>query len=267
MKDKKLIIIAGSCSAESVDESLRQAKFLTGNNIDYMRFMMWKPRTRRLDFQGIGEEKGLKILEKVNEKYPNLTFVTEVMNQEHITLLENSKFNFIYQVGSRNGQNFDLLKRLGELNNATILYKRGMWMGIDEYIEGSKYLEPEKNNILLCLRGIKTWSTSMRNTPDIGDICVLKDKLQFSTERYSVLFDPSHVTGNRNYIRKVCFSAIVAGAEGIEIEIHSSPDSAFTDSQQTISFKEFEDILYGINELKTLTKKLDERYSNISWED
>lgn len=249
-------LIAGSCSAESLEESMKQAEFLNSIGVDKMRFMMWKPRTSPESYQGIGYG-GLIILEELYKKFPHMSFVIEVLSGDHFRTL--SSFvthhsylddkscykcpNIIYQIGSRNAQNFELLKELGTCHGLTILYKRGMWQTIDEYVDGSKYLNPEKNNIILCLRGIRTFETSTRNTADIDAICVLKERFEYVRKmKYKVIFDPSHASGNRKYIIPLSLAAIAAGADGLEIEIHSNPDEAISDAKQTISFDEFKQL-------------------------
>lgn len=253
-------LIAGSCSAESLEESLRQAEFLNSVGVNKMRFMMWKPRTSPESFQGIGFA-GITILEELYNKFPNMSFVIEVLSMNHFNSLSsfttprglddklNVKCpNVIYQIGSRNAQNFELLKGLGACHGLTILYKRGMWQTVDEFIEGSKYLNPTKNNIILCLRGIRTFETSTRNTADIDAICVLKERFEYIRKlHYKVFFDPSHACGNRKYIIPLSLAAIAAGADGLEVEIHSNPDEAVSDAKQTISFEEFKQLKEKIN--------------------
>lgn len=254
----KIDIIAGSCSAESLEESMKQAAFLDSMGINKMRFMIWKPRTSPESFQGIGID-GIRIIEAIHEKYPKMIFATEVMSEYHFKFLHaielgiNSKL-FIYQVGSRNAQNFELLKALGNAKaSIDILYKRGMWQTIDEFVEGAKYLNPAYNNIILCLRGIRTFETSTRNTADIDAICVLKERFEYVRKmHYKIFFDPSHAIGNRQFITSLSLAAIAAGADGLEIEIHSNPDEAVSDAKQTISFNEFEKLQKQIEKLNKI---------------
>ncbi len=251
---KSIDIIAGSCSVESKDESIRQADYLHKHNINKMRFMVWKPRTNPESYQGIGVD-GLEFILNIVDKYPNFfTFTTEVMSQRQVDVI--NRFSnqygipFIYQVGTRNAQNFELLKYIATMENQNILYKRGMSMTIQEYIEGSKYLNPMKNNILLCLRGIRTFETETRNTSDIDAVCILKSRFEFAENlHYKVYFDPSHATGHRKYIHPLALSAIIAGADGLEVEIHSNPDEAMSDAKQTISFDDMTKLLSQIQKL------------------
>lgn len=249
-----IIVMAGSCSLEPLEETMRQADFLHSLGINYIRAMLWKPRTTKNSFQGAGKE-GLKILRAITEKHPNTTWVTEVMDPDHIDILENEpNLNFVYQIGARNCQNFSLLKRLGKLEGHTFNYKRGMSQTIDEYIGGADYLEPDKNQIWLCLRGIRTFDTSMRNTPDVGAILTLKDRFEYIDNKYKIIFDPSHATGKRNFVRKMANIAIIGGADGLEIEIHSNPDNAQSDADQTINFDEFAHCMRDIEMLKSFKK-------------
>ena len=238
-----MIIITGSCSLEAYEEVRKQA--IVAEEYGYLRAMLWKPRTTKHAYQGIGEA-GIKILSRIHDEFPTLTFVTEVMSIEHINILLASKLPFIFQVGTRNAQNYELLKYIGKLKGQTILYKRGMWMTIDEYIAGAEYLEPENNNIWLCLRGIRGFDTSMRNIPDIGAILVLKERLMYN-DKFKIIFDPSHAGGYRSFVKGLSMSAIACGADGLEIETHSNPDDAISDAAQTISFDMLQNIINQLN--------------------
>lgn len=242
-----MIIIAGSCSLETEKETLKQAAILDKNNITYLRAMMLKPRTTPTSFQGVGVEEGLKILTAVNRVFPHMVFVTEIMSEKQLETLEKSSLPFVYQIGTRNAQNFGLLKELGSLKNVTFLYKRGMSMTIDEYIGGSQYLNPDQNSIWLCLRGIRTFDDSMRNTPDIGSILVLKERLCYLFDKYKIFFDPSHACGERKFVGSMAVIALIAGVDGLEIEIHSNPNEAWSDGHQTIDFGDFEYLLGALN--------------------
>lgn len=247
--NEDFIFIAGSCSLEDRDEVMAQADVINAQGCTYQRAMLWKPRTSKNSFQGVGKE-GLKILEEVTEKYPNTTWVTEVMDPDHIDVLEASPLNFVYQIGTRNCQNFGLLKRLGDLEGKTFLYKRGMSQTIDEYIGGASYLEPGKNNVWLCLRGIRTFETDMRNTPDVGAILVLKERFEYLSDKYKIIFDPSHSSGDRVYVKKLTEIAAIAGADGCEIEIHSMPDNAKSDAKQTIDFHDFSECVSSVRKIR-----------------
>jgi 3-deoxy-7-phosphoheptulonate synthase len=240
-----MIIIAGSCSLENRKESLKQAQLLNELNIKYQRAMLWKPRTSNKSYQGCGKE-GLDILYEIHKKYENIIFVTEVMSVEHVNILEKSNLDFIYQIGTRNSQNYELLKYLGKFSGLTINYKRGMWQTIDEFIAGAYYLNPDKNCVWLCLRGIRTFDNSMRNTPDIHSILVLKEKFTYLPDKFKIIFDPSHACGYRCYVPKMALTAIAAGVDGLEIEIHSNPDKAISDAEQTICFDTFKTLLSKI---------------------
>jgi 3-deoxy-7-phosphoheptulonate synthase len=246
-------IIAGGCSLESYDESCIEIECLLNNGCNKFRAMLWKPRTSPDSFQGIGSE-GINIIFDLHKKYPEVIFVTEVMDYEQLTMLDIfstiNKINFIYQIGARNSQNFSLLKRFGSYSNINILYKRGMSQSIQEYIDGSKYLMPKNNNIIMCLRGIRTFETETRNTCDIDAICVLKDRFEFIKDlNYKIYFDPSHACGNRKYVEQLAVSAVIVGADGLEIEIHSHPDDAKVDSKQTIDFNTFDNIIKKITKI------------------
>lgn len=177
------------------------------------------------------------------------------MENDHIDILKSSGLPFIYQIGTRNCQNFSLLKKLGNMKNETFLYKRGMSQTIDEYISATSYLEPGENNVWLCLRGIRTFDDSMRNTPDIGAILTLKERFEYLDNSFKIIFDPSHATGDRIYVRKMIAIAAIAGADGVEVEIHSDPDNAKSDAKQTISFEELDKSIIDLNKLSLFLYK------------
>lgn len=234
-------ILAGSCSAETREEILKQAKFVFDNNLYALRLMLWKPRTNKESFQGIGEE-GIEIAKEISSIYPTMRFVTEVMDNSHVDLLSESGLDFMYQVGARNCQNYGLLKYLGKLKGKQILFKRGFSTTIDEYINAAEYLEPELNDVWLCLRGIRTFDDCMRNTPDIGALLVLKDMFEYD-KRFMIGFDPSHATGKRKFIKPFFDICKTCGCDFVEIEIHSSPDEAWSDSSQTVSFDALKEMI------------------------
>jgi len=240
--------ILGSCSLEDYKESYEQATFITQNGLQYMRAMCWKPRTSADAFQGKGEY-GFRTLLELKEKFPELIFVTEVMDPSHIEKLESLGLDFVYQIGTRNCLNYGLLKHLGEYENRDILFKRGMCAQIDEYLGAASYMYPHKNNLWLCLRGIRTFDDSLRNTSDLDAILVLKDRFQYLPDRYKIIFDPSHSSGKRTFVESLSNAAMVLGVDGLEIEIHSNPDDAWSDSKQTIDFKTCERILVNYESL------------------
>lgn len=248
-------IIAGSCSFESFEEAEKEIQCLLQNGCNKLRAMLWKPRTAPESFQGIGSD-GLNIIYYLNKQYPQITFVTEVMDLNQFLTIklfsEKNNINFIYQIGARNSQNYSLLKVFSErsFGPINILYKRGISQTIQEYLDGSRYLDPSKNNIIMCLRGIRGFETETRFTSDIDAICVLKDRFEFTKDtNYQVFFDPSHSCGDRKYVPSLSLSAIIAGADGLEIEIHSSPDNSKVDAKQTISFESFNKLIHNIKKL------------------
>ena len=244
-----MIYFAGSCSFEGFEEGMAEAAFLQSKGINYLRAMLWKPRTKKTAFQGVGVD-GIKDLHKIKEKYPNITFIIEVMDEHQVEAIMRTNLKVVFQIGARNSQNYSLLKYLGSFSGLNIIYKRGPWMTIDEFVAGADYLEPTKNKIALCLRGVSTTDSIMRNMPDLADILVLKRKYKFTKNPPYIFFDPSHSSGDRTYIHQLSLAAQVLGADGLEIEIHSFPNSAISDGAQTIDFKTFELIL---NDIKTIS--------------
>jgi 3-deoxy-7-phosphoheptulonate synthase len=234
---EKFMIIAGPCAVESEEQILKTAEFLKKHNIMYLRGGAFKPRTSPDSFQGLGK-KGLDILLKAKEKY-NLKIVSELMDTRDIPLFKDID---IIQIGARNMQNFPLLIEAGKTQK-TILLKRGLSATIEEWINAAKYIQKQgNNNIIMCARGIRTFETAARNTPDIDAIPMIEQKTSFK-----IIFDPSHATGKKELIIPMAKAAIAAGADGLMIEVHPNPKKALSDSEQQFDFKEFQEFLKEIN--------------------
>jgi 3-deoxy-7-phosphoheptulonate synthase len=200
----------------------------------------YKPRISSYSFQGLGEE-GLKLLKKAGE-IANMPVVTEIVNPEHLDLI--IEYVDILQIGTRNSQNFELLKRVGQTSKPVIL-KRGMCMTIKEWLMSAEYILSEGNrNVILCERGVRTFETATRNTLDLSAILVLKEETHLP-----VIVDPSHATGYAKYVGAMAWAAVAAGADGIMIEVHPQPEKAFSDGPQSLNFKSFGEIMEKIHQL------------------
>lgn len=230
-------IIAGSCSIENYDQAINLATKLKELGINEIRAMLFKPRTDPNSFQGIGYE-GIEILREL--KNMGLKTVTEVMTAEHIEKLYD--YVDVMQVGSRNMQNFELLRELGKTDKNIIL-KRGFSSYVDEWIKASEYISMGGNSkITLCERGIRSFDHITRNVLDIGAIIYLKQMTNFE-----IIADPSHSMGKREFVPSATKAAIAAGADGIIIEVHEDPENAYSDGRQSITVNEFEKLLKEIN--------------------
>ncbi len=205
LTDDKFLMIAGPCSVESEEQILGVARDLKKIGVNVLRGGTFKPRTQPESFQGLGEE-GLKLLARAREE-TGMAIITEVMDEENLPLVE--EYADIIQIGSRNSQNFSLLKAVSKYNKPVLL-KRGFGNTIDELIGSSKYLALGGNKkIMLVERGIRTFETSTRFTLDVSAVPVLHEKTE-----YPVLIDPSHPAGINRYVEPLAMAGTAAGADG-----------------------------------------------------
>ena len=223
-------IIAGPCSVESEKLVFEVAEFLLGQGVKMLRAGAFKPRTSPYAHQGLGLE-GLKILRKVREQ-TGIGVVTELMDTEHADAVAEAAD--VVQIGTRNMQNFSLLKRVGRLRRPVLL-KRGMAATLDDWLMAAEYVMAGGNyDVLLCERGVRTFSDHSRNTLDLGVIPPAKQLTHLP-----VLVDPSHGTGKRAYVGAMALASLAAGADGLLIEIHPRPDQALSDGAQSMDFASF----------------------------
>lgn len=231
---KKIHVMSGPCSVESPEIQLKTAQLCQKAGATIQRGGAYKPRTSPYSFQGKGEE-GLKIMDNV-KKQTGLPICTEVMDPRLVTLV--AKYADILQIGTRNMQNFDLLKEVGRVNKPVLL-KRGMSATIDEFLMSAEYIMSEGNtNVILCERGIRTFEKATRNTLDISAVPVLK-----RLTHLPVVIDPSHAAGDRELVPALSKAAIAAGADGLILEVHPDPESATSDAAQTLSTDQFKDLM------------------------
>lgn len=238
---KEKIIISGPCSVESYDNMIKIGRELKELGVHMLRGGAFKPRTSPYDFQGLQDE-GLRILKAAGDEI-GLPVVTEVMDARDID--EVIRYADMLQVGSRNMYNYSLLKELGKLE-IPILLKRGMSATLSEWLYAAEYiLSYGNNNVVLCERGIRTFETYTRNTLDLNSVAVIKQKY-----RLPVIVDPSHGTGMRELVRAMSLASVAAGADGLIIESHISPDNAVSDARQTISMHALKEIVEMVNKLQ-----------------
>lgn len=240
---KEKVIISGPCSVESLDIMMKIGKELKDLGVHILRGGAFKPRTSPYDFQGLRDD-GLRILNMVGKEM-NLPIVTEVMDARDID--EVLKYADMIQIGSRNMYNYTLLKEVGK-TNAPVLLKRGLSATISEWVYAAEYIMAEGNlNVVLCERGIRTFESYTRNTLDLNSVAVVKQKY-----RIPVIVDPSHGTGLREIVPSMSVASIAAGADGLIIESHISPDNAVSDARQTISMGTLGNIMNRIKSLETI---------------
>lgn len=223
---RDLLIVGGPCSIESMAQMETIAHTLQAAPVQALRGGIYKPRTSPYSFQGLGDI-GLDILSAIRKRY-GLPIITEVMTIQQIEKL--ATHADVLQVGSRNMQNFDLLKALGNVNKP-ILLKRGLAATVTEFVMAAEYVASHGNsNIILCERGIRSFDNYTRNVLDLGAVVALKQ-----ITHLPVLVDPSHATGKRELVAPLARAAIAAGADGLMIECHPDPDQSVSDARQTIS--------------------------------
>lgn len=247
---KNVISMAGPCSVESFEQMDKTSQFLSQLGVKILRGGAFKPRTAPRCFEGLGED-GLKIMKEMREKYEML-IVTELLDERHAELL--AEYADIIQIGTRNMQNFALLKTAGDLN-MPVLLKRGLSATIEEWLNAAEYVldHQKEKQVLLCERGIRTFETMTRNTFDLNAIPVLK-----FLSWLPVIADPSHATGRWNYVTAVSCGSIAAGADGIMVEVHPEPSKALTDGEQSLKLKTFEKLY---QKLGKITRALDKNLS------
>ncbi len=230
-------VIAGPCSVESQEQIMKIAEFLSGLGIKVLRGGAYKPRTSPYSFQGFGED-ALRWMRRAADEYGMIT-VSEVMSSAKLDKV--SRYVDIIQIGSRNSQNFDLLKEVGKQDKPVIL-KRGFGTTVEEWLYGAEYVMNEGNEkVILCERGIRTFEGSTRFTLDISAVPVAKE-----VSSLPVIVDPSHAAGRRSLVTPLSRAAQAVGADGIMVEMHPDPDSALSDGKQSLSFPEFIDLLASL---------------------
>lgn len=246
-------LIAGPCSVESEKQIFETAAFLAKNNIKFIRGGAYKPRTSPYSFRGLGKD-GLKLLHEAAKTY-QLNVVTELMD---LSLLDEVlKYTDIIQIGSRNMANFYLLNEMGKINTPVLL-KRGMQATVSEFLLAADYILSGGNEkLILCERGIRSFDPLSRNVMDIGVIPLIQ-----SLSHLPIIADPSHGTGDSRFVNSLAKASMVAGANGLMVEIHPNPKAALSDANQALSFEAFEQLLAELELIKpAIQKQIDATYS------
>ncbi len=227
-------MIAGPCAIENEDQIFSTAAFLAGKGLKFIRGGAYKPRTSPYSFKGLGKS-GLELISKAAVKY-NLRVVTEIMD---LNLLDEVyEYADILQVGSRNMQNFHMLRELGKIDKPVML-KRGMNAKVNEWLLAAEYILSGGNEkVILCERGIRGFDPETRNVMDVGIIPLVKE-----LSHLPIIADPSHGTGASQRVLPMSLASAAAGADGLMIEVHPNPSAALSDSQQAINFEMFDSLV------------------------
>ncbi len=232
-----LLIIAGPCSVESEEQMELVGNALSGTGIGAIRGGVFKPRTSPYSFQGMGEE-GLRIMSRLSQEH-KMPVVTEVMSEKQADMAVH--FADVLQIGSRNMQNFELLKHVGTLRKPVIL-KRGLCATLEELVLAAEYILAGGNeNVILCERGIRSYDNATRNVLDLGGVVALRQMTHLP-----ILVDPSHACGRSELIADLARAAVACGADGLMIECHPEPAKSVSDARQAISLQEMVDIVRSL---------------------
>lgn len=227
----ELAIIAGPCAIESRTQAFAVAEVVRRSGARFFRGGAFKPRTSPYAFQGLGEE-GLKILAEIRETY-GLKIVTEALDEPGVDLVE--RYADMIQIGARSMQNFTLLRRVGK-SDLPVLLKRGLAATLDEWLLAAEYIMAEGNyRVVLCERGIRTFSQHTRNTLDLAAIPAVR-----RVSHLPVIVDPSHGTGRNYLVTPLARAGVAVGADGLIVEVHDSPDNALSDGAQALTLDQYE---------------------------
>jgi 3-deoxy-7-phosphoheptulonate synthase len=236
----ELSIIAGPCSIESREQAFAIAEHVTAGGAQFFRGGAYKPRTSPYAFQGLGLD-ALKIMAEIRDKF-GLRIVTEALDGETLELV--AEWADVVQIGARNMQNFSLLKQAGRLRKP-VLIKRGLSATLEEFLMAAEYVMSEGNyQVILCERGVRTFSDHARNTLDLSVVPAIK-----RVSHLPILVDPSHGTGRRDSVLPMARAAVACGADGIIVEVHHQPDKALSDGPQSIYPAQFEKMMGEIEKI------------------
>ena len=242
----RIVAIAGPCAVESRQQTLECAACVRESGAVLFRGGAWKPRTSPYAFQGLGEE-ALAYLKEAGEAQ-GMPVVSEIVSPEHVDLMRD--YVDVLQIGARNMQNFELLKRVGSLGKPVLL-KRGQAATIQDLLMSAEYLlAAGTDHVILCERGIRTFETSTRNTLDLSAIPVVK-----KLSHLPIIVDPSHGTGLRDKVSPMALAAVAAGADGITVEVHTDPDHALSDGPQSLFPDQFEKLMRDIEAMAPVLGK------------
>lgn len=244
---EEFAVIAGPCSVESEEQIMEAARLAKEAGADILRGGAYKPRTSPYSFQGLGRV-GLHYLRKAGDAY-GLPIITEVVDTRDVYLV--AEYTDILQIGARNMQNFTLLTEVGKCDKPVLL-KRGMNATIEEWLNCAEYiLNGGNQNVILCERGIRTYETYTRNTLDLSAVAALKELTHLP-----VVVDPSHATGRREMVEPMSLAAVIAGCDGLEIEMHPSPCNALSDADQQLTGEELTGLIRQVKKTVAFKRTL-----------
>jgi 3-deoxy-7-phosphoheptulonate synthase len=237
---KELAVAAGPCAVESREQVLTVARKVKEAGATLLRGGAFKPRTSPYSFQGLGKE-GLEILAAAREE-TGLPVVTEALDPEGVDMVE--EYADVIQIGARNMQNFSLLRRCGRASRPVLL-KRGLAATLEEFLMSAEYILAEGNyRVVLCERGVRTFSDFSRNTLDLAVVPAVK-----RLSHLPILVDPSHGTGRRDKVGPMSRGAVAVGADGLLVEVHHDPDAALSDGPQSITPEMFESLMGELRQM------------------
>lgn len=253
----RVTVVAGPCAVEGRDEILEAARMVRKSGAVMLRGGAFKPRSSPYSFQGLGEE-GLKYLKEAGEA-TGMPIISEIVSPSHVDMMKD--YVDMFQIGTRNMQNFELLKAVGAVTRPVML-KRGLSATIEEWLMAAEYLLAHgAEDVVLCERGIRTFETYTRNSLDISSIPVVK-----KLSHLPIVVDPSHATGIRAKVPPVARAAVAAGADGIIVEVHPDPERALSDAAQTMFPEQFEKLMRDIEAMSPVVgrelMRLPERADN-----
>jgi 3-deoxy-7-phosphoheptulonate synthase len=240
-------VIAGPCSVESEEQILESARAVKAAGADMLRGGAFKPRTSPYAFQGLGLM-GLRLLSQAGDE-TGLPIVTEVIDPRDVSWV--AEFADVLQIGTRNMQNYSLLKEVGQTGRPVLL-KRGMYSTLEEWLNCAEYILSEGNpNVILCERGIRTFETYTRNTLDLSAVPAIKELTHLP-----IIIDPTHSTGRVNLIGPMSLAAVAAGADGLIVEVHYKPAEALCDADQALTPDIFKGIMQRLRPLQSFMDNL-----------
>jgi 3-deoxy-7-phosphoheptulonate synthase len=245
---RDFVVIAGPCSVESEAQTIETAHAVKAAGANMLRGGAFKPRTSPYAFQGLGLN-GLKILAKARQE-TGLPIVTEVIDPRDVSWV--AEFADVLQIGTRNMQNYSLLKEVGK-SNRPVLLKRGMYSTLEEWLNCAEYVLSEGNpEVILCERGIRTFEKYTRNTLDLSAVPAIKELTHLP-----IIIDPTHSTGRLSLIAPMSLAAVAAGADGLIIEVHNNPQEALCDADQALTPDVFAGLMERLRPLKSFMDQLE----------
>ena len=242
-----LTVIAGPCAVETMEQTVETARVVKAAGADMLRGGAFKPRTSPYAFQGLGL-KGLKILERARDE-TGLPIVTEVIDTRDVSWV--CEYADVLQIGTRNMQNFSLLKEVGKANKPVLL-KRGMYSTLEEWLYCAEYILGEGNSdVILCERGIRTHEKYTRNTLDLSAVPAVKELTHLP-----IIIDPSHSTGKNSLVEPMSLASVAARADGLIIDVHCNPAQALCDKEQALTPPQFDSLMKKVRPLSKFMEAL-----------